>query len=503
MGGWEILIALFGGAWYVVSAIAASKEKKKKQALRQMAIDNETDSTLPPPKDSSAPKSPSLQEKPKLVSMLETPRERKQAQATLRTGADDVGIVKQARKAILDSMRKELGMPPSRPAAGPGSAAPQAGPGFAGGRSCGAFQRSAAITHSFDHATGPGRDLLGTAAARTADSQAAISTNQGTTRGEAQGIPAQRRGSTGPVENRIGTQAGNRPGRGPAASREHATGSPVQLNRPWNAHQGDHLPGSVQDRRRSRQMAARSPHCYTPPPMSDVATLELSSQQIASGRTRLAALRARLVDADLGGLLVNCEHDIWYLTGFVGHSALLMVTADRSVIICDRRYEELLQAWDASDLFEVVMGARHQLGDAVKRLAAEAELDIVGIQAESMTIAYRDSLDKSLEGLELRPTTGLVASMRRCKEPGELALIERAVEIQEAALKSTLDALEPGTTESSLAARLEYEMRMLGADGASFEPIIGSGPNSSVIHHIPGSRPIEDGMLLVDWGARC
>ena len=128
--------------------------------------------------------------------------------------------------------------------------------------------------------------------------------------------------------------------------------------------------------------------------MTDVATLQLNAEQIASARTRLTQLRQRLAEADLPGVLVSSEHDIWYLTGFVGHSALLFVTAQRAVIICDRRYEELLQAWDASDLFEVVMGARHKLGVEVKRLSDESGLSTVGIQAESMTIAFRDGLAK-------------------------------------------------------------------------------------------------------------
>ena len=236
--------------------------------------------------------------------------------------------------------------------------------------------------------------------------------------------------------------------------------------------------------------------------MTDIASMELTAAQIEASRARLEGLRARMVKSEVGGLLVSAENDIWYLTGFVGHSALLLVTAERAVIICDRRYEEFLQAWDACELFEVVMGARHKLGHEVKRLAGEEGLSRVGIQAESMTISFRDSLAASIEGLELFPTTGLVSHLRRCKRPEELALIERAIAIQEQALEESLAELRPGMTEFEFTSLLEYRLRMAGASGASFEPIVGSGPNSSVIHHMPSDRPIEDGMLLIDWGAR-
>ena len=81
--------------------------------------------------------------------------------------------------------------------------------------------------------------------------------------------------------------------------------------------------------------------------MTDVASLELTEQQVAWSAKRLADLRDRMESDDLPGLIISNEQDIWYLTGFVGHSALLLVTPNRAAIICDRRYEELLQAWAA------------------------------------------------------------------------------------------------------------------------------------------------------------
>ena len=121
MGGWEVLIALFGGAWYVVSAIAASKEKKKKQAERRAAMSEESTSLKPDSKqpEMSQTSDVSLREKSDLLSQLK-PAASKEPSArslTLRTGGDDPGMMRQARKAILESMRKELGLPSSKPSA--------------------------------------------------------------------------------------------------------------------------------------------------------------------------------------------------------------------------------------------------------------------------------------------------------------------------------------------------------------------------------------------------
>lgn len=128
MGGWEIFIALIGGAWYVFSAIAASKEKKKKQARRKTLLDaeslasNQTERETPSLKapergtDLDEPAEVSLREKSDLVTQL-TPQPTKTAK--LKAGADDLGIMREARKAILESMRKELGLPSSKPGTSP------------------------------------------------------------------------------------------------------------------------------------------------------------------------------------------------------------------------------------------------------------------------------------------------------------------------------------------------------------------------------------------------
>ena len=125
MGGWEVLIALFGGAWYVISAIAAAKEKKKKQAERKTLLDAEKltkdTSTLEVPQ--RAPDSQvSLREKSDLLTGL-TVEKPASVRANLKTGSEGGGIMKEARKAILESMRKELGLPSTKQAPPPRQAA--------------------------------------------------------------------------------------------------------------------------------------------------------------------------------------------------------------------------------------------------------------------------------------------------------------------------------------------------------------------------------------------
>jgi Xaa-Pro aminopeptidase len=85
------------------------------------------------------------------------------------------------------------------------------------------------------------------------------------------------------------------------------------------------------------------------------------------------------------------------------------------------------------------------------------------------------------------------------KDALEIATIERAIVFAQEGLAAALDRLEPNMTENQFSAVLEFEMKWRGAAGG-FTPIIGSGANSSIIHHSTGHSVIREGVLLIDWG---
>ena len=93
--------------------------------------------------------------------------------------------------------------------------------------------------------------------------------------------------------------------------------------------------------------------------------------------------------------------------------------------------------------------------------------------------------------------------MRAVKEPWELERIRRAEAIGDAAFARVLPLLKPGLTELEVAAELEYQMKLLGAEGLSFDTIVASGLNSSMPHAVPGEKKLEAGdFVTMDFGCR-
>ncbi len=237
--------------------------------------------------------------------------------------------------------------------------------------------------------------------------------------------------------------------------------------------------------------------------MSPSTPKPLSTDLTAACSARINRLRLALESCNADALLIGHHTDIRYLTGFVGDDSLLVVTAAGGppVIITDTRHEQLLAPWQQSGAARVVMGTRHALEQAARQVCADLGIGRLGLQAEYLSIAARRVIARSMDDISLIETDGLVGRLRMCKDALEIAAIERAIGIHQEAMVAALARLSPGLSELEFAAALEYEMKVRGASGPSFQTCVSAGANSAVIHNMTGGSLIEEGTLLVDWGA--
>jgi len=106
------------------------------------------------------------------------------------------------------------------------------------------------------------------------------------------------------------------------------------------------------------------------------------------------------------------------------------------------------------------------------------------------------------EGVRVRPVTGEVNRLRQVKSEAELDLLRKTTAITVEAHQEVLGAVEPGMNEFEIQALVEYTFRRYGSERPAFASIVGSGPNSTILHYNQNDRFMEDGdILLVDIGA--
>ncbi len=214
---------------------------------------------------------------------------------------------------------------------------------------------------------------------------------------------------------------------------------------------------------------------------------------------RLDGLRAGFDGAGVEALVVTNLTNIRYLTGFTGSAGELLVTADAALLVTDGRYAEQAPPQVADSGTEVAIAGTDRRSLVVDRLHGS---DRVGLEAGSVTWAEQRRLAGWFEGADLVPTEGLVEELRQVKDAGEVARIEAAAAIADAALADSVELLVAGVSERDLAAAIDHGIRTRGADDRAFETIVATGSNSALPHARPTDRTLGQGDLVVcDFGA--
>ena len=104
--------------------------------------------------------------------------------------------------------------------------------------------------------------------------------------------------------------------------------------------------------------------------------------------------------------------------------------------------------------------------------------------------------------MELRDVTPLIDEMRAIKTPAEIEALRRNGKLSAEAVRQAMLATRPGVYEYEIEAAAMSVVLKGGARGAAYAPIVGSGPNSCILHYDENSRRVEPGdVVLMDFGA--
>ncbi len=218
----------------------------------------------------------------------------------------------------------------------------------------------------------------------------------------------------------------------------------------------------------------------------------------------MGALRRKLSRAGLPGLLVNFLPDVRFLCGFTGSSAALAVTRRGARLFTDSRYTT--QAGEEVQASQVQIVASSPAVAAVQWLAAQPGVTMAGFDPARTTVAelarWKSELPSRLRRsfLEAIPAP-YVEQLRAVKDEGELAVMAEAALAGCRLFEGILKFLRPGVPEMNVAAELEHQARLLGAEGMSFETIVASGARSAMPHGRATAALLpKRGFVTLDFG---
>ncbi|MEA4882884.1 MAG: Xaa-Pro peptidase family protein [Clostridia bacterium] len=212
---------------------------------------------------------------------------------------------------------------------------------------------------------------------------------------------------------------------------------------------------------------------------------------------KLGRFRALFAERGIDGILISGRENRYYMSGFSGTSAMLVISSSDAALVTDFRYVE--QAKQQCPDYRVIMHGS-PMTDTLLQVVREMGIHRLGFESERMTFSEYDAIGKALEGVEMVPTKGAVESLRMLKSPAEVELIAEACRLTDKAFSHILGFIKPGVTEIEVATELTAFMVKHNMT-PSFDIIVASGPRGAMPHGVASDKPIRAGdMVTLDFG---
>src|SRR5580698_3670749 len=203
------------------------------------------------------------------------------------------------------------------------------------------------------------------------------------------------------------------------------------------------------------------------------------------------------------------EPNFLYLTGWRDPGAILMMTANEEILFLPPRnrtseifYGRVIDPNDR-DVFE-----KTGFQAVLPRAAVETTFLRLIETAPKIYSVRGDPQAEKLKGLaplhEEGNTTDLIGKLREFKSAAELGLIQKAADATVAAHLAAWHAMKSGKSEYEIAAVMTNTYLSLGCERSAYAPIVGSGPNSVILHYSANRRRMDSGEVVVmDVAAEC
>ena len=207
-----------------------------------------------------------------------------------------------------------------------------------------------------------------------------------------------------------------------------------------------------------------------------------------------------LLGEEADALLLTSRYSRHYGAEFDIAEGVALVSKKGCYYFTDSRYIESAQN-NIQGFTVAEMRRGNPYSKLINDAIAEFDIEKLGYEEGYMTVAELRSFEENLHAT-LVPMGDKINSFRSVKEAWELDRIRKAQEITDKAFSEVVTRIKTGMTEKQLQAELIYCLYKNGGEGLSFDPIVVSGPNTSLPHGVATDRVIREGdFITMDFGA--
>ncbi len=206
-----------------------------------------------------------------------------------------------------------------------------------------------------------------------------------------------------------------------------------------------------------------------------------------------------LLNEEVNGLLLTSRYSRYYGAEFDIAEGVAIVSKKGCRYFTDSRYIEAAQKGIKG--FDVLMTDRdHSAISLLNEAIADFGITILGYEENYLTVGEFNAYEQKLNA-KLIPMHAQISGFRAVKETWELDIMRKAQAIADKAFAEICTRIKAGMTEKELQAELIYCLYKNGGEGLSFDPIMVSGPNTSLPHGVATDRVIQEGdFITMDFG---
>ena len=206
-----------------------------------------------------------------------------------------------------------------------------------------------------------------------------------------------------------------------------------------------------------------------------------------------------LETGEVDALLRTSVYNRLYAAQYRVAEGVAVVTREGAYYFTDSRYIEAAE----KNLKGFTVRMTHPGSSEIERInevIGEHTIKKLGFEENDMTYGDYLRYNEALHAV-LVPMQAKIDAFRATKEPWEIELMRKAQAITDQTFSELCKIIQAGMTEKELEAELLYRLYKHGAEGPSFDPIVVSGPNTSLPHGVPGERKLEFGdFITMDFG---
>lgn len=216
--------------------------------------------------------------------------------------------------------------------------------------------------------------------------------------------------------------------------------------------------------------------------------------------------------------------DLYYLTGVDQEETVLVLFPDAH----DEKDREILFVKETSELIAIWEGEKLTKEQAtkvsgIKRVewvdSFQSHLHRLVPQADNIYLTTNEHLraatvvetrnDRFIKECKSRyplhhflRLAPLMHKLRIIKDPIEIEMLQKAIDITEAGFRRVLSYVKPGVGEWEIEAEYLHEFVRNRSRGFAYSPIVGAGKNACVLHYVENNCICNDGdLLLMDVAA--